>query len=253
MQGQLSFSDPRLLGAIAARVTESCIASDFSGSLVAAFAELIPGCIVSLDEIHAPSGTYHLSHTLPVTESSVTRAVERLKQVYMQSPIHRYMDGPGQETILDLRELAPTRALHRTDFYQEVLQPLSIQHQIAVRLDRPGWSCTLTLNRDTAFEPDLKRFLRHLSPTLIAAHRVACQVRELRLASATHRPETLPLLKPLTPREWEVLTWMREGKRNTEIALILACSVRTVEKHVENILRKTGTETRSAAIRLLPS
>jgi DNA-binding CsgD family transcriptional regulator len=51
----------------------------------------------------------------------------------------------------------------------------------------------------------------------------------------------------LTPREQEVLHWLAEGKRNSEIATILVCSTRTIEKHVENILAKTGTETRTAA------
>lgn len=53
----------------------------------------------------------------------------------------------------------------------------------------------------------------------------------------------------LTPREADVLHWIRLGKRNREIATILGVSVRTVGKHVENILRKLGVETRGAAAR----
>jgi DNA-binding CsgD family transcriptional regulator len=59
------------------------------------------------------------------------------------------------------------------------------------------------------------------------------------------------LLKPvpsLTDRENEVLRWMVEGKRNSEIAVILGVSSRTVEKHVEAILRGLDVENRATAI-----
>lgn len=51
----------------------------------------------------------------------------------------------------------------------------------------------------------------------------------------------------LTRREQEILTWLREGKRDAEIATILEISTKTVGKHVEHILAKTGTKNRTAA------
>lgn len=51
----------------------------------------------------------------------------------------------------------------------------------------------------------------------------------------------------LTPREAEVLFWIAQGKGNPDISVILGASVRTVHKHVENIFRKLGCETRAAA------
>jgi len=51
----------------------------------------------------------------------------------------------------------------------------------------------------------------------------------------------------LSRRQAEVLSWIAEGKTNDEIATILGMSERTVEKHVEHILRKLGVETRTAA------
>lgn len=59
-------------------------------------------------------------------------------------------------------------------------------------------------------------------------------------------PATL-LALGLTPREAEVLFWIAEGKGNAEIALILGASVRTIHKHVENLFRKLGCESRNAA------
>lgn len=54
----------------------------------------------------------------------------------------------------------------------------------------------------------------------------------------------------LTHREAEILTWVAEGKTNLEIAMILALSPRTVQKHMEHIMAKLGVETRTAAARL---
>ena len=52
--------------------------------------------------------------------------------------------------------------------------------------------------------------------------------------------------RPLTKRELEVVEWIAEGKRNGEIAKIIECSPRTVQKHVQHILEKLRVETRTA-------
>jgi len=51
----------------------------------------------------------------------------------------------------------------------------------------------------------------------------------------------------LTPREAEVLHWVREGKTNKDIGAILDTSPRTVGKHLERVFSKLGVETRTAA------
>jgi len=51
----------------------------------------------------------------------------------------------------------------------------------------------------------------------------------------------------LTAREAEVLHWVREGKTNKDIGMILRTSPRTVGKHLERVFSKLGVETRTAA------
>ena len=48
----------------------------------------------------------------------------------------------------------------------------------------------------------------------------------------------------LTAREQEVLGLLSEGRANKEIADALGCSVRTVEFHISNLLRKVGASSR---------
>lgn len=64
-----------------------------------------------------------------------------------------------------------------------------------------------------------------------------------------HLHNALPssAIHPLSPREAEVLVWISDGKRDREIATILGISWRTVEKHVQHILKKLGAETRTGA------
>ena len=64
-----------------------------------------------------------------------------------------------------------------------------------------------------------------------------------------------PCLPPsselLTLREWEILHWVRGGGRNGQIAAILTLSPHTIRKHLENIFRKLGVETRAGAVHAL--
>lgn len=79
----------------------------------------------------------------------------------------------------------------------------------------------------------------------------SCLARVVRFQERPAEPSVEVLLSlGLTPREAEVLAWVAQGKRNSEIAVILGNQTRTVGKHVENVLGKLGAETRSAAAAL---
>jgi len=51
----------------------------------------------------------------------------------------------------------------------------------------------------------------------------------------------------LTRREAEVLLWVSYGKTNRTVSEILGISPRTVNKHLEQVFKKLGVETRAAA------
>ena len=52
----------------------------------------------------------------------------------------------------------------------------------------------------------------------------------------------------LTQRECEVIHWVAAGKTDRDIGVLLGCSHRTVQKHLERIYAKLGVETRTAAV-----
>jgi DNA-binding NarL/FixJ family response regulator len=57
------------------------------------------------------------------------------------------------------------------------------------------------------------------------------------------------LQDPLTPRELEVFELMAKGLGNRDIALALGISSHTAKFHVAQILDKTGSATRTEAVR----
>lgn len=66
-------------------------------------------------------------------------------------------------------------------------------------------------------------------------------------AAAEKNLSVAPMPK-LTRREDEIFNWLRAGKSGPEVALILGCAIRTVEKHVANLYRKIGASNRTSAI-----
>jgi len=51
----------------------------------------------------------------------------------------------------------------------------------------------------------------------------------------------------LTERELETLSWVARGKSSADIGVILGVSERTVNFHIDNVIRKTGVATRIQA------
>jgi DNA-binding NarL/FixJ family response regulator len=63
-------------------------------------------------------------------------------------------------------------------------------------------------------------------------------------------PRSAPVSFALTEREVEALTWVAQGKSSADIAVLLHVSERTVNFHINNVMRKVGVATRiQAAIR----
>jgi DNA-binding CsgD family transcriptional regulator len=66
-------------------------------------------------------------------------------------------------------------------------------------------------------------------------------------ARVLERAEHPPSAAPLTARELDVLVLVVKGRSNREIAEELVLSPRTVERHLENLYRKTNTRNRAEA------
>ncbi len=216
----------------------------FGQHLIQLSTELIEGTTIAFDQIEEASGYYSLDVAYPIDVADQAKVLGRLREVYQQNPIYNYIKSGGQGAV-DISTLMPSADFERTDFYQDIFRPYDLKHQICVVLPREGWISTLTINCDRRIPQRLLTQLSLAARHMSLAHQTACQLDDLQRVN----DRLVSTAAGLTGREMQVFEWLSLGKRNSEIALILGCSRRTVEKHVEHILKKTGTETRTAAVR----
>ena len=57
-----------------------------------------------------------------------------------------------------------------------------------------------------------------------------------------------PLVEELSTRELEIMEWVRQGKTNAEIGIILDISAFTVKNHMQRILKKLDVLNRAQAV-----
>lgn len=74
------------------------------------------------------------------------------------------------------------------------------------------------------------------------------QEKELESVTNVAANKTVPKKKALSNRELDVLTHMKDGMKNPEIAEELSLSTKTVENHVRNILLKLSVRNRTQAV-----
>jgi len=151
--------------------------------------------------------------------------------------------------LLRSREVS-NKEWRRSFIYNELDRPLGVEDIATVyHVTASKRVLVLTCGRS-------RRFADHEFTPIQAYHRILngltqfhpmsrCQ-DSTQIAELSHRAP-LGQLVPLTTREREILHWLRGGKRDPEIAIILRISPRTVNHHVANIHRKLGVETRTAA------
>lgn len=142
--------------------------------------------------------------------------------------------GVGVDT-----EFFGRRALERTAWHTELVRPLHGRHSLVAVLEfggRPAGVLVLGRTRATAFRESDKALVREALPAL------AVSEMAMRGAGRTARISTL------TPREREIVSYLRLGYTNDQIALACGTSFRTVRNQLSSIFRKLGVANRTEAI-----
>ena len=111
---------------------------------------------------------------------------------------------------------------------------------------RAGAVGFLTKDVDVSVVP--RALLGALEGEAVISRRLGMRLVE-RLRDAPNGAAGLrPVKSPLTPREWEVIDLLYEGRTTDQIAEILVLSTETVRSHVKHILRKLDARTRGEAV-----
>jgi len=140
------------------------------------------------------------------------------------------------ETPLTLSDFLSPRARLRNPFFQEVLRPSGIEHELKIFLPAaPGTACEFDFTRGPGrdFDQRERAILLLLRPHL---------TRLRRRWQESIQPDAL------TAREREIIQHVSRGLTNREIAAHLVVSTNTVRSHLDHIYEKLGVHTRTAAV-----
>lgn len=231
------------------------------------FLELAHGA--ASEEPFPPDVLESLSSLVPCDEVSFSE-LDRVHKKGIRWVVYREdgpASGPGLETLwrlvhehplcaqtvagrfdaLKISDFVTSRELRRREIYREWLQPWETEHELEVGIPSPLWHTkTLVFARSKVW-PDFderdRSVLNALQPHLIQLYRNAA----LRQRLADGWGDSV-VAAVLTDREREILMLVREGKTNSQIAGELWIAPGTVRKHLENIYRKLGVQSRTAAL-----
>ena len=106
-----------------------------------------------------------------------------------------------------------------------------------------GASMFALLGLPTAPGPREAYFLELLHPHLHFALLRSAQQETVRMPQGV-----AAVARPLSAREAEILSWVREGKSNDEIGSILGISALTVKNHLQRVYRALGVSNRAHAL-----
>jgi DNA-binding CsgD family transcriptional regulator len=219
----------------------------FRKAVPAIFLDLIPADHFSLAELRIDPAGGDIQ-MLDFWEFPVTFTPESMAVMQENLYDHPFSVRARKGPITGARRLSDfvtVPQLRKTRLHREVLEPMNVGRVLSIgAMGGPGLA-TLTLARP-AKSPDFTEVDRTLLEKLRPHFEQARANLERETLLRANRSSSLKA-HLLTPRETEVALWLAQGKTNIEIGTILVTPVRTIEKHVERILRKLGVENRSSA------
>jgi DNA-binding CsgD family transcriptional regulator len=217
------------------------------------FLKLVPSDYFFWPEFALPAAPDGVSTLVDFVESAPCVTPEKAGEIgenIMSHPFTCYFMNGGQPMALKLSDFLTQTQLQRSNV-GEIYQHwggfrYNLSLSVATGRGRAAAVGFCNSNRD--FTERDRFVLGLLQRHFNRAHRSA------RLASSPLQfPEISFKDFALTPREAEIAIWLAQGKTNQEIAMILQGCVRTIEKHVEQILKKLHAENRATAAVLISS
>lgn len=200
----------------------------------------IPAEVVTYSEWDISSGTPRLTAATPDPAITAPPDIADARREHCGSYPLSGVARSAERTPLKISDFLTLRQLRRSTYYDGVLRPLEIEHELRVWLTAPpGTTRFFAFARHRGrrdFGERDRALLELLRPFLVATR-------------DRHRPaECANRVSVLTEREAEILRWVARGKTNQEIAALLVVSPHTVRTHLEHIFDKLGVHSRAAAI-----
>jgi DNA-binding CsgD family transcriptional regulator len=216
---------------------------------VNALPRLVASEITSLSVCDLESGRRQVVATPAAAIGAVDiAAFNRYFRVHPLVHYHADLRGPGAHRISDS---LPFSRFCNSGLYSEYYRRIGIDHAVALPVfvdDKTLVSFVLNRRRRD-FSDHERDMLDLVGGGLSRLYVKAYSMERARfLLRARGLDESRLEALGVTPRETEVLRWLAGGKTDREIAALLSCSHRTVQKHLQRLYVKLGVETRTAAV-----
>jgi DNA-binding CsgD family transcriptional regulator len=205
------------------------------------FSEVLPGDYHSAVYCDGDTLATDVYHTGAGWSGPASPMATFLQKSHLNHPFACHFLPVREPACYRRSEMVANQDWSRSEFYNELDRPMGIRDMVAIyQVTRNGDIIVLTCGRPNAFR---QKDLDSVRPF----HRILTAMLQAR-----RRPGPMALshssgARSLSRREMAVMHWVREGKRNAEISVILGISTHTVRKHLENAFAKLGVETRTAA------
>jgi DNA-binding CsgD family transcriptional regulator len=219
-------------------------AREFPTMMMSVAEELVPCVNISFDAIDLATGqpTNAFLRPQPMTREEF---MARWQALCHEHPGIAFLERGGKASVFTITDFLSQRQFRESALFQELFRPLGCDCQMGVILPVPGHVVGMAMNRDQDFAAGEREIIELLHAHFLQAFQNAQLFTSLRGHAAVDFRAWRR--HGLTRRECDVLQWLVEGKRNSEIAIILGTQPRTIGKHLENIFAKLRVETRSAA------
>lgn len=154
---------------------------------------------------------------------------------------HADLRGAGAHRISDS---VPFARFRHTALYSDYYRRIGIDHAVAlpIQVDERRLVSFVLNRRGRDFSDRDRDALDMVAAPLARLYAQSEAIERAGLAGL--RLNT----SELTARERQVLHWLAAGKTDREIGVLLACSHRTVQKHLQRVYVKLGVESRTAAV-----
>ena len=147
--------------------------------------------------------------------------------------------GPGQDALAAIMAIR-----EKYESVKVIVISASLDWEAATAARAAGASGYLPKDLSIA---DIVATIRGLASPNFGKH----SFRDLLDVQARGRAEPLAGQRALSRREHEVLAQLRHGRSNKEIAAHLGVSITTINKHVQQVLKKLHVRTRSQAVAMV--
>ena len=175
--------------------------------------------------------------------------LERLVANVEHCPIHNWHADGHPDDVVVLSGITDPSAYREGTHFGAVFGGSKVADIMSIPVSSDGILARVILCRDgEGFTDEEEEAARILQPVVAGCLR---QTRMMEQLQADPLSEEAMRERGLTPREAQIFTRLAAGATSQAVGQELSISVRTVEKHVQNIYSRIGARNRSEAISIL--